>query len=78
MAKMERMSSAKPLRGSVYKVEWLEKGRGVNSILVGATNAEFAKSKVKRYKGIPKSQQVATKLYKKGQYPYNSIDILVG
>ena len=78
MAKLVRMSSSDKLRGNIYKVEWREKGKGVNEILVGATNAEFAKSKVKRFKGIPKSQQVTTRIYKKGQRPYNSINVLVG
>jgi len=50
----------------IYKIEWLEHGRGVRQEYVKARTAEFAKNKLKRRYGIPKSQQVATKLFRTG------------
>lgn len=50
----------------IYKVEWLERGYGVRQDYVKAKTGEFAKNKIKRRYGIPKSQQVATKLIKAG------------
>ena len=69
----KRFSSAEKLTTNIYKSEWRASGRGVMEELVAAATADSARNKIKRYMGIPKSQQVVRVIYKKGKAPYNSV-----